>query len=160
MRVSRRVLSMVLEGARRSYVDRYAICVSARTLSVPRHVSQLSARADEATRLNPHVPVALPRSNLLAPACPCSTSVNITPLQRPASPPARLRTPCAPQKKQPHPHTRDSGTPHPQTQLLRSLAWHSMSVRHRKRMVDITPTYRSPVAPSAAIPFQREPLTL
>ena len=31
----------------------------------------------------PTRPVAVPRSNLLAPACACSTSVNITPLQRP-----------------------------------------------------------------------------
>ena len=46
-----------------------------------------SARADEATRSNPHVPVAVPRFNLLAPACLCSTSVNMTPLQRPVVPP-------------------------------------------------------------------------
>ena len=46
-----------------------------------------SARADVATRSNPTRPVAVPRSNLLAPACACSTSVNITPLQRPVAPP-------------------------------------------------------------------------
>ena len=44
---------------------------------------------------SPPVPLAVLRSNLLAPACPCSTSVNITPLQRPVVPreaPDTLRT--------------------------------------------------------------------
>jgi hypothetical protein len=60
-------------------------CPPARSQS---HVmSHNSARADEATRSNPTRPVAVPRSNLLAPACACSTSVNITPLQRPVAPP-------------------------------------------------------------------------
>ena len=63
----------------------------------------------------PTRPVAVPRSNLLAPACPCSTSVNITPLQRPVVPPRGFgHTAHRRRNSLAHPHTRDSGTPVPQ----------------------------------------------
>ena len=43
---------------------------------------------------------------------------------------------------------------------LWSLAWHGMSVRHRKRLVDITPTYRTPVTPRRDSVSERTPDTL
>ncbi len=86
-------------------------------------------------------------------ACPCSTSVNITPLQRPVVPPRGSgHTAHRTEERASHtPIPATSGTNERNagstTQLLWSLAWHGMSMRHRKRLVDITPTYRTPVTP-------------
>jgi len=54
-------------------------------LSPGRHVLSLCAGGRVDAKSNPHVPSAVPRSSLLAPACLCSTSMNITPLQRPVA---------------------------------------------------------------------------